>query len=41
MALQLDNRAWGLFWAGGGLQRCRELLAEQVMTPRPAPLWCP
>ena len=30
VALQLDNRAWGLFWAGGGLQRCRELLAEQV-----------
>ena len=30
MALQVDNRAWGLFWAGGGLQRCRELLAEQV-----------
>ena len=30
VALQLDNRAWGLFWAGGGLQRCQELLAEQV-----------
>jgi len=30
VALQLDNRAWGLFWAGGGLQRCRELLAEQI-----------
>jgi hypothetical protein len=30
VALQMDNRAWGLFWAGGGLQRCRELLAEQV-----------
>ncbi|QNI68439.1 hypothetical protein SynBMKMC1_02383 [Synechococcus sp. BMK-MC-1] len=30
VALQLDNRVWGLFWAGGGLQRCRELLAEQV-----------
>jgi hypothetical protein len=30
VALQLDNRAWGLFWAGGGLQRCRELLAERV-----------
>jgi hypothetical protein len=30
VALQLHNRAWGLFWAGGGLQRCRELLAERV-----------
>ncbi len=30
VALQMDNRAWGLFWAGGGLQRCRELLAEQM-----------
>ena len=27
VALQMDNRAWGLFWAGGGLQRCREQLA--------------
>ena len=30
VALQLDKRAWGLFWAGGGLQHCRELLAQQV-----------
>jgi hypothetical protein len=30
VALHQDNRAWGLFWAGGGLQRCRELLAEQT-----------
>jgi hypothetical protein len=30
VALQLDKRAWGLFWAGGGLQHCRELLADQV-----------
>ncbi|EAQ69983.1 MULTISPECIES: hypothetical protein [unclassified Synechococcus] len=30
VALQQDKRAWGLFWAGGGLQRCRELLAEQI-----------
>ena len=29
-ALELNKRAWGLFWAGGGLQRCRELLAERV-----------
>ena len=27
VALQLDRRAWGLFWAGGGLQHCRELQA--------------
>jgi hypothetical protein len=30
VALQMDKRAWGLFWAGGGLQRCRELLADRV-----------
>lgn len=30
VALQMDNRAWGLFWAGGGLQRCREELAAAV-----------
>ena len=30
MALELNKRAWGLFWAGGGLQRCRELLAGKV-----------
>ena len=30
VALQMDKRAWGLFWAGGGLQRCRELLADLV-----------
>ena len=30
VALQLDKQAWGLFWAGGGLQRCRELLTEQI-----------
>ena len=30
VALQLDKRAWGLFWAGGGLQHCRELLAAQI-----------
>ncbi|PSB39466.1 hypothetical protein [Aphanothece minutissima] len=29
VVLQLDRRAWGLFWAGGGLQHCRELLAAQ------------
>jgi len=30
VALQLDKRAWGLFWAGGGLQHCRDLLAQQI-----------
>jgi hypothetical protein len=29
-ALQLNKHAWGLFWAGGGLQYCRELLSQQV-----------
>ena len=27
VALEMNKRAWGLFWAGGGIQRCRELLA--------------
>jgi hypothetical protein len=35
VALQLNQRAWGLFWAGGGLQHCRELLAQQI-TPSEA-----
>ena len=26
VALEIDKYAWGLFWAGGGLQHCRELL---------------
>ena len=30
VALQMNNRAWGLFWAGGGLQRCREQLAAEM-----------
>jgi hypothetical protein len=30
VALELSKRAWGLFWAGGGLQRCREVLAERI-----------
>jgi hypothetical protein len=30
VALELNKRAWGLFWAGGGLQRCRERLADRV-----------
>ena len=30
VALQQDRRAWGLFWAGGGLQHCRDLLLAQA-----------
>ena len=30
VALQLNKHAWGLFWAGGGLQHCRELLSQRV-----------
>lgn len=26
VALHVDKFAWGLFWAGGGLQHCRQLL---------------
>ena len=29
VALQLDRQAWGLFWAGGGLQHCRDMLFTQ------------
>jgi hypothetical protein len=30
VALELNKRAWGLFWAGGGIQRCREVLGERI-----------
>ncbi|MFO8239153.1 MAG: hypothetical protein R6U00_13065 [Prochlorococcaceae cyanobacterium] len=30
VALQQDRRAWGLFWAGGGLQHCRDLFVSQA-----------
>ena len=30
VALELNKRAWGLFWAGGGIQRCREVLSERI-----------
>jgi len=33
VALQVDKYAWGLFWAGGGLQRCRELLEKDSKAP--------
>lgn len=29
VALQLDRQAWGLFWAGGGLQHCRDVFFTQ------------
>ncbi|MCU0530418.1 MAG: hypothetical protein MUD04_13270 [Cyanobium sp. Prado107] len=35
VALQQDRRAWGLFWAGGGLQHCRELLEAQASGTEP------
>jgi hypothetical protein len=30
VALQVDKYAWGLFWAGGGLQRCRRFTFPDV-----------
>ena len=30
VALHMNNRAWGMFWAGGGLQLCREHLASKT-----------
>ena len=30
VALHMNNRAWGMFWAGGGLQLCREHLASKA-----------
>ncbi|MGL6134070.1 MAG: hypothetical protein ACRC1L_07770 [Prochlorococcaceae cyanobacterium] len=36
VALQQDRRAWGLFWAGGGLQHCRDLLAAQASGTEPS-----
>jgi hypothetical protein len=32
VALHLNKRAWGLFWAGGGLPHCRALLADRIST---------
>jgi hypothetical protein len=33
VVLQRNNRAWGLFWAGGGLDRCRQELLEASGSP--------
>jgi hypothetical protein len=33
VVLQRDNRAWGLFWAGGGLHRCRQEQLESSGSP--------
>jgi hypothetical protein len=41
VALQCDKRAWALFWAGGGLQRCRDMLADQQSEPDSAPAQVP
>ena len=37
VALQQDRRAWGLFWAGGGVHYCRELLAAQASEAESSP----
>ena len=29
MAPELNKHAWGLFWAGGGLQSCRDVLVAR------------
>lgn len=33
VVLQRNNRAWGMFWAGGGLNRCRQELLETSPSP--------
>ncbi|MCP9917753.1 hypothetical protein [Cyanobium sp. ATX 6F1] len=33
VVLQRNNRAWGLFWAGGGLHRCRQELLASSESP--------
>lgn len=30
VALELNKCAWGLFWAGRGLQLCHEVLPERI-----------
>ncbi|MEX1316775.1 MAG: hypothetical protein AB1Z22_06560 [Synechococcaceae cyanobacterium] len=37
VVLQRDRQAWGLFWAGGGLQRCRDALLKSAPEDRPDP----
>lgn len=32
VALRLNKHACGLFWAGGGLQHCRALLADRIIS---------
>lgn len=39
VALQKDKHAWGLFWAGGGLQRCRTLLVDRLTDSEAARHW--
>jgi hypothetical protein len=33
VVLQRNNRAWGMFWAGGGLHRCRQELLQTSQSP--------
>ena len=35
VALHFDKHAWGLFWAGGGLQHCQDVLAAQAGAAEP------
>ncbi|MCT0204179.1 hypothetical protein KQ302_03475 [Synechococcus sp. CS-602] len=35
VVLQRNTKAWGLFWAGGGLHRCRQELLETTRSPTP------
>jgi hypothetical protein len=35
VALHFDKHAWGLFWVGGGLQHCRDVLAAQAGAAEP------
>ncbi len=41
VVLQQDRRAWGLFWAGGGLQRCRDALLKSAPDERADPAQVP
>lgn len=41
VVLQRERRAWALFWAGGGLQHCREALLRSTPEGRPHPAGVP
>lgn len=40
VALQMDKRAWGLFWAGGGCSAAVSSLLIGSVMPRPSPFSC-